>query len=47
MKMDFRKLLKLLNNNANNANNPNLLWKVCMINEAERRIKLYNNYISI
>lgn len=24
-----------------------MLWKVCMINEAERRIKLYNNYISI
>ena len=25
MKMDFRKLLKLLNNNANNANNPNVM----------------------
>lgn len=47
MKMDFRKLLKLMNTKFSESTHPNLIWKVCVVNEATRRIRIYNNYIDI
>lgn len=38
MKMNFRKLLKLLNNDTYYAKNGNLFWKVYMVKETERKI---------